>query len=268
MRRLLSVAAIATFAALPLLAQPPGGRPTAPEPKGSLAGLFSKDDYPRSALAAGQQGPVEAELLVGPHGRVVECAIIGGTPSPALQSTTCRLLRARARFVPARDAKGQAVPARQKVHLLWTLPGPEAARPVVSGGLLAGWAPTVGIAPPASALARGPAAEPPRSKVDLPRLFGDLDYPASALRAGEEGRVDFVVTVAENGRVERCDIVRSSGSAALDSTTCRIARARARFAPALDAAGNPTTATHRGSVNWRLPAPPPPPEPEAGPARQ
>jgi hypothetical protein len=36
--------------------------------------------------------------------------------------------------------------------------------------------------------------------------------------------------------------------------TCRILRGRARYAPARDAAGNPTTGSDSGHVRWRLPA--------------
>src|SRR5687768_3026766 len=68
-------------------------------------------------------------------------------------------------------------------------------------------------------------------------IFAD-DYPASARRAGEEGEVAFRLVIGAEGRVDACTITRSSGSSALDSTTCRIMRSRARFTPARDAAGN------------------------------
>ncbi|HYI41061.1 MAG TPA: energy transducer TonB [Allosphingosinicella sp.] len=56
-----------------------------------------------------------------------------------------------------------------------------------------------------------------------------------------------------DGRVERCTILVSSGSAILDSETCRMIRARARFTAALDSEGRPTSDSLRGGTSFRLP---------------
>jgi protein TonB len=82
-------------------------------------------------------------------------------------------------------------------------------------------------------------------------ITGD-DYPASAARNNEQGRVTFTLVVGPSGQVTDCQIRATSGSAALDSATCRILRSRARFTPARDAQGRPTTDTSDGSVAWRL----------------
>jgi TonB family protein len=86
------------------------------------------------------------------------------------------------------------------------------------------------------------------------------DYPASALRAGEQGRVEAEWDVAEDGVPESCRIVRSSGSAALDQATCHIVTRRLLYDPARDAAGNPIRSADHMSVRWSLPdeSPPPP----------
>jgi periplasmic protein TonB len=78
-------------------------------------------------------------------------------------------------------------------------------------------------APPAAARPHRP---PPANLADY--LSSD-DYPAGAADRREQGTVGFVVVVGENGRVEQCDIIQSSGSAALDAGTCTIARRRLRF---------------------------------------
>jgi protein TonB len=80
----------------------------------------------------------------------------------------------------------------------------------------------------------------------------DSDYPASAIRNEEQGTTRFRLTVGENGRVTNCEIVGSSGSSALDNATCRIMRSRARFTPARNNLGQPTTDTHVASITWRL----------------
>lgn len=73
------------------------------------------------------------------------------------------------------------------------------------------------------------------------------DYPVAASRTGARGRVEIAFTVETSGRVTGCSVSRSSGNAALDDATCRLATQRFRYAPARDAAGRPV-AERRG---WR-----------------
>jgi protein TonB len=117
--------------------------------------------------------------------------------------------------------------------------------------------------PPATPPASPPASPPaPRPPTGWPfSLLSDDDYPAAALRAEEEGRVGYRLVIGPDGRVSACTIVQSSGSAALDAATCRIMRARARFAPARDAAGNAVADSRVGRITWALPGEPPPPPP-------
>jgi len=63
------------------------------------------------------------------------------------------------------------------------------------------------------------------------------DYPPALRRAGIGGRVEVHMTVDPGGRVSRCVIARSSGSAELDALTCRLVSQRYRFDPARDARG-------------------------------
>jgi protein TonB len=109
----------------PVIAPP---RPPAPppprqaEPKslvGSLQGLITSDDYPPSSLDNNEQGTVSVTLTVGPSGRVTGCSPSGG-PS-ALQSATCRLLTARARFSPAQDGNGNPVTSTTSARITWRI---------------------------------------------------------------------------------------------------------------------------------------------------
>ena len=81
-----------------------------------------------------------------------------------------------------------------------------------------------------------------------------LDYPAAALRNREQGRVAFALAIGADGRVHGCRITASSGSGALDSTTCRILRSRARYSPARDARGVPVPDADVGAIVWTLPS--------------
>jgi protein TonB len=119
--------------------------------------------------------------------------------------------------------------------------------------------PTAPPAPPAPPAAPPPPppprkVEPARAKANLPSLFSDEDYPASAVRAGEAGTTGFRLEIGANGRVTGCTVTASSGSSALDSTTCRLLKTRARFTPARDSSGNPTTDTYSSRIRWVLPA--------------
>lgn len=128
--------------------------------------------------------------------------------------------------------------------------------------------PPIGVEPPPPPVMRPspifrtlapppPAAGPPAIRAIAMRPFADYfspdDYPAAALAAGQQGEVRFVLRIGANGRVDNCTITRSSGSSWLDSTACRILRARARYRPARDSAGTPVPDTDRGAFVWRLP---------------
>ncbi|MEA3009103.1 MAG: periplasmic protein TonB [Sphingomonadales bacterium] len=111
-------------------------------------------------------------------------------------------------------------------------------------------------APAAGAAARAPAssaAAPARTSTSLATLFSDEDYPAAALRNHEQGAVAFSLYIGPDGNPIACSVTASSGSALLDSTTCRLLMERARFQPARDAKGKPTTDSYAGRIVWRLP---------------
>ena len=79
------------------------------------------------------------------------------------------------------------------------------------------------------------------------------DYPSRALQQEKEGTTRFTVTVGPNGRVTNCTVTGSSGTPELDTTACSKITSRARFDPALDANGQPTTGTYSNSVRWQIP---------------
>ena len=117
-------------------------------------------------------------------------------------------------------------------------------------------------APPAPVPTHLPAGySPPRPLGNPGDWIGTNDYPPAALRAGTEGTVGFRLTLDAAGVPSDCTVTASSGSDALDLSTCALVRARARFTPA-SIAGNPTTGTYNSRVRWVLPAgagsPPPP----------
>jgi protein TonB len=114
-------------------------------------------------------------------------------------------------------------------------------------------------APPPRPPAPPPPPPPPVKKIQAKSATGDLqglfrgdDYPQSALERDEQGSVTVRLTVGTNGRVSNCNVSSSSGSRTLDNTTCRVLRSRARFTPAKDNRGNPTTDTVTQRIRWVL----------------
>ncbi|MBB3763368.1 energy transducer TonB [Sphingomicrobium lutaoense] len=114
--------------------------------------------------------------------------------------------------------------------------------------------PTAPVTPPAPPAPPPPRIEPAQPRGDLRSLFSTDDYPSRALRNGDEGTVVARLTVGTNGRVQDCQITRSSGSSALDSQTCRILERRARFTPATDDKGAKVVGTvTTPSIRWQIP---------------
>jgi len=114
---------------LPLLAIVAGGasRDLSSRAKANLASLISDADYPPSAIRAGAQGVVGFALDIGPDGRVTNCTIVSSSGAAMLDAQTCRIMSARAQFVPAHDREGRPIADRVHSRIRWVLPQPEAA---------------------------------------------------------------------------------------------------------------------------------------------
>jgi len=115
--------------------------------------------------------------------------------------------------------------------------------------------------PPAPVLVVAPPAPPPprfspkgaAPKGNPGNWATANDYPSRALREEREGVTGFRVTVGPDGRVTDCQITSSSGSPDLDQTACEKIRQRARFTPASDGEGNPTSGSYSNRVRWVIP---------------
>lgn len=204
------------------------------------ADLASAMNYPREALEKDEEGRVRAWLLVGTNGQVERCGIEVSSGSGALDDQTCNLLIATAKFQAAKDRDGKAVRSIFHQPITWKLEDE-----------------------PDPALMAEPE-ELERLKGELPKpakyakllnstgLATGMDYPKDALEKDEEGRVKAWLLVGTDGRVERCGIDTSSGSAALDAQTCNLLLANARFQPARDRRGRPVRSIFYQRMNWRL----------------
>ncbi|MCK9541487.1 MAG: energy transducer TonB [Novosphingobium sp.] len=116
--------------------------------------------------------------------------------------------------------------------------------------------PPIILAPPAPA----PAPPPPPSKARgaSPNRQASWaariqeNYPPRALREEREGRVGVRVTIGPDGRVAGCSVTASSGSSDLDEAACNGMSRYARYNPALDDAGNPTTGSATTAIVYRI----------------
>jgi protein TonB len=131
--------------------------------------------------------------------------------------------------------------------------------PPIAPPVMAPAAPAPPPPPPPPPLAP-PAPPPPRFSPTNPVPRGNPgswatsnDYPGRALREEREGTTSFRVTVGPDGKVTGCSVTGSSGSPELDAATCSLVTRRARFAPAKDGEGNPTSGSYSNRVRWVIP---------------
>lgn len=141
-------------------------------------------------------------------------------------------------------------------------PPPVAMAPVVQAPVVSAPIFTTPTPPPVITPQAPPAPPPPppakvvraqSAKGNLLNLFSTEDYPDSAMRSSAEGSTTVRLSIGTTGKVTGCEIIGSSGHSDLDNATCRILTSRARFTPAKNSDGTPTTDTFTQRVTWRLP---------------
>jgi TonB family protein len=181
-----------------------------------LGELFSGDDYPVSAIRNQEEGRVAYRMIIAPDGRVAACRIEVSSGSDALDGATCRILRVRARFLPARDRDGLPTWDVHTGRVSWVLPPPPAI--------------------PALALQ---ASEAVLTAAEL-GTAGPAPWPT----------LGYTLSIDETGRVTECLIDPSGERARLAEAVCAALRDRARYSPALDGAGAPMADEVVGAVVW------------------
>jgi TonB family protein len=227
-------------------ASPPAARAEAAQPGPMvrpaqlMSGRLRSSDYPREAWARGAAGRSTVRYLIDVDGTVPACEIAASSGHSILDTTACRVIQERFRFAPARDAQGRRVQDIRMQNIQWILP---AGQPRLPGGAAG---PVIDAATAEYLALRG--ARPVRQ---IPGTL-QMSYPVAAFASGQGGITTARLVVGPSGRVIECTIARSSGHAALDDQTCRMAMATARFYPAQDDAGNPVVGEHVLIVPWRL----------------
>jgi TonB family protein len=128
----------------------------------------------------------------------------------------------------------------------WTIMALVAVLSMIAVLLLSSPASDDGLPRDCTSCAAEPAASPAR-------WVTTDDYPASALREGQQGVTGFALSIDPAGRITDCRITAGSGHDALDAATCRALRQRGRFYPATDADGRAIQGEWTSRVRWQLP---------------
>lgn len=256
-------------------------RPCAPPPRGVQTSWVTNDDYPSTALMAGQQGIVEFTLDVGIDGCVTACRIDRSSGYPLLDTTTCSLLLRRARFKPAQDDKGKPVAATWSSQFKWMLPPPYpiapepwAAHALASysedGRLLSctasGDAAETHLARFCQFASRIPAAQLAILRKDKPGSFlmlmegaGRFDGQA-AVPAAQNGDLFVKVTldfgIDAQGYISSCDARDETPAALVGRFRHACEFLTESYVPTRDAVGQPVP--RRGSIAIVYTMPPPP----------
>jgi TonB family protein len=189
-------------------------------PKDIPTALVPAELYDKQALRQRQEGDVRVRFDLAGDGTVTNCRVSRPSGKPLLDALACAYLTARSPLSPAVLGDSRELMIRWRYNRL----GLPMAMP--SGGA---------------------------TRLQRQGLFTSDDYPADAIRRGEDGATLVEIGVSDGGDVQNCRTLMSSGSPSLDRRTCLIASKRLRFLPKVTADGLrvPTREPYR--IRWILP---------------
>lgn len=169
----------------------------APATARNVSEWLSSDDYLLRAAGTEKSGVTEADILIDPAGKAQTCAVAVSSGSSDLDVRTCAAAIQRGRFTPAMDADGRPTYGVYRFRAIWQLQASESRAP------------------------------PPDVTLEVPTL------PAGKRTLS----LMLAYTVSEDGQIDGCTVLRSSGYSAYDAAGCAAMPRRYRFAPARDKSG-------------------------------
>lgn len=87
----------------------------------NIAEVFDADAYPSESLQRGEEGVVRARVGVDAKGRPTSCTIVASSGSASLDMASCKLIRERGTFSPARDRRKRAVAGDVTLPIRWQI---------------------------------------------------------------------------------------------------------------------------------------------------
>nr|WP_298897035.1 energy transducer TonB [uncultured Altererythrobacter sp.] len=100
----------------------PSFTPKVATPRNDPGRWVTDSDYRTIWINREWTGTARFSLEINASGRVTNCQITRSTGHNALDNATCQLITKRARFRPATDVSGQAVPSTYSNAISWELP--------------------------------------------------------------------------------------------------------------------------------------------------
>ena len=174
--------------------------------------LLTSDDYVTRAAGLGKSGFTVVEVLVDATGKPQTCGVAATSGSKDLDLKACAAAVLRGKYTPAADENGVPMYGVHRLRVRWVI------ERFFDG-----------------------AASPPKTPADLVLEVAKLP----------EGRRSVAVTLAyfvdEQGAIQRCSVLKTSGFQTFDAGACTAMKKVQRYAPAKDKAGEawPVVRTQR-----------------------
>ena len=99
----------------------------------SVAGtVVAQDaDYPIKALREHREGTSYYKVTVGADGRAKTCTITQSSGSDDLDQESCRMVIARARWTPEKNAEGEPIETEYSGKVRWAIPSDRAPQKLI-----------------------------------------------------------------------------------------------------------------------------------------
>ena len=205
----------------------PSGRPQLSSPDGATIQMGKNPTPVPALIASGLQLAGEPEPDNDADGTTAEKL---RPAEPTLEAATSWFL--------VRNREGDAVKLSTG-----NLAQPLAALRACSVDLVKSW----GIAVDDPALA---PVTFPRPKSSPGTWATSRDFPASAMKAHANAKINFRLMVDAKGKITDCKIQDQTKNTDFSKITCSLMRARGSFDPALNAAGQPVAGYYTNAIRW------------------
>ena len=219
-------------------------------PSAVTAGFVSSSIYPSDAIASDQHGSAVVFLHIAANGTPTKCTVLRSTTVASLDKASCEMIMAGGHFNPARDSTGNPVPDTARLTIYWLLLSSDqtaADLPINDADIFVVHDRDTSLSKNLGELS---AARSPLTRLNDP--MKGLKYPIEARRFEIEGETSAALLVDPLGKPQKCAVIRSSSSNALDQKFCDHLLKNMSYSPAINANSIPVPAFDVITVHWKL----------------